>query len=403
MRQSRRRFILASIGTGVATVAGCVADETNPGNGTSPGNGNGDDKCEPLELPLEDEPPHDPARPPQPTNPEEEEDWDEHYLGDGMDSSTDLAFERINLRYLDRIVDQTEYSGASVYHAELITTRDTFEESLEPVGDESIELADTIDFGEQAVVVTLSGFGSSSVTHEWVRVEQQCEDVRLHGYYRQPWIQTSDYTTRTSGVVVERPDEYDLERAWVSLTVDENTRVNIPGDGAVHVVNGNDDDSELPGPLEGVQTVPVERESAGDWRSSATEDTGVAVHLEREEEVRALVEEHENVDRLMEATDFDEDAIFFLESAGPNSCYDRIDVSEIVVVANDDGYFLSGNVAVVDDSDAREGCLDEVTFPATLMRVDSEVELPYGRFQITDGWDNAAYVKSIPMSEFAKE
>ena len=405
MRQSRRRFVICSGVAASAILAGCVSEDTDDENGA--GNGNDDESCDPLSPDFVDEPPHDPERPPLPTN-GTADDWNDHYLGEGMDEAPSLAFDRINLRPDDQndiVPEPVEYGGESVFDAHLITSRSEFDEGFEPVGEESETRADDIDFEEEVVVFVLSGFDSSSVTHEWVRVEDHCEEVRVHGYYVSPMEQTSDATLRYSGVVIERPDD-ELERAWVSLTTSEDRRVNFPTDEGLQVVDeteeGNEDSDEGGyGPIERTEVVPATREYAGDWWYDGTDETGVAVHLTDEEEVRALVDAHESVDRFIEGTDFEDDAVFYVESAGPNACFRTLEVREVVAVADDDSYFVTAEIeATEDESDA---CAPDITYPGALVRVESEVPLRTGEFYVTDGWDNEETVKAVSMGEFAAE
>ncbi len=413
MSPSRRQVVLAGVGAGSSFIAGCLetsdegnADDGEPGAPTDEPNDD-NESCDPLDLPLTDEPPHDPERPPQPDDVEEADEWDEHYLGARMEETPDLGFDRINLRFREPVVDVTEFDGDSVIYAKLLTSREDFEELVEPVGDDAQDRAQEIDFDVEAVVVVLSGFGSSSVRHEWVRLEDNCDELHLHGYYRQPWIQTGDYTTRVSGVVVDRPAEHEVARVWVSLTTSEETRVNIASDADLQRMNGDDDDHddipETPGPLQDIDIVPASAKSPGAWHSEATtDDTGVVVSLDTEEEVQVITEDSENVERFIELTDFDEDFVYFVESVGPNACYRRLEFGEFVVVANDDGYFLTGQATAVTDS-RLDVCAEVITYPGTLLRVDSEVALSKAEFRITDGWGEQTTIESITMSEFAKE
>lgn len=403
MNHSRRRFVLVGASAGTVLIAGCV--ETFPGDDsggnssddTSGGNG---EPCEKVDFMLVDEPPHEPERPPTPDSPD---DWNEHYLGDGMADDSAVAFDRVDLRFHEPIVDPIDYGDESVFYAELITSRDEFDERVASVGTESEDRVAAIDFDEEAVVAVLSGFGSSSVRHEWVRVDSNCNELHLHGYYVQPYVQTDDVTSRVSGVVLEKPDE--LERVWVSVTTGEDTRVNFPTDEDVQVVNGDDDDGDGgdddDGAIDRTQVVPVESKSPGGWRSDATDDTGVVVQLEDQEEVRAITRADDNVDRFIDMTDFDDDTAFFLESAGPNTCYRTIEVTDVAVAR--DGRSVTGDATVVDESGDEEGCDEVVTYPAVLVRVASDGTLSSGEFRITDGWGNEETIESISMREFVQE
>jgi len=417
MDRSRRQFVITGTAVGAAVFAGCLARSPD-GRAGDGGDGGTDDTrdhreaCDPIELSLTDSPPHEPERPPQPEGIEDEDEWDDHHLGERMDTDSELSFDRINLAFREPIVDGPEFDGESVFFAELLTSRDAFDELVEPVDDESKGRVDGLDFEDEAVVVVLSGFGSSSVRHEWVRVEDHCENAHVHGYYLWPYIQTDDYTSRVSGVVIEKPDEYELERVWVSLTVAEDLRANFHTDADVRIVNGEGDDgdeddgdegSDTHGAVDRIQVVGATREFDGDWYSDERDDIGVVVHFDDEDELRAVVDDHEDVDRFVEGTDFGADAVFYLESAGPDACYGGIDVTDIQIVANDDGYFVRGNAVVGVDSDDGGGCAEGVTFPGVVLRVESEVDVREGEFRVTDGWGDGGTIDSISVAELAQE
>lgn len=413
MTPSRRAFVLGGAGAGITLLAGCVQDDADDGtddhedtddnDGDDTGGAAGSpDACEPLDLEPIDSPPHAPERPEPPDDIEDSDQWDAHYLGEGMDDDTEVAFDPLNLRYHEPLVGLPgEGETEHVAVAELIDSRESFEDRLEPVGEESTDRVADIDFDEKAVVVLTSGYGSSSVAHEWVRVDDNCEEVHVHGYYRQPYIQTDDITTRTSGVVVDRPAEYDLERAWVSLTVDESTRRNVSTEADDQLLLGTGTGGG--DAIESVETIPVHRESAGDWHFDDTEETGVVVHLENAEEVTSLVPEEGDVSEFLGNTDFEEDTVFYVESVGPNACYNRIEFDEVLVEASTHGYSLFATAAVIDTSDEDESCAQVVTYPAVLLRVESDLDIPDGTVDLTDGWGESTRAHSQSLGEFAQE
>lgn len=415
MKQTRRKFLLATSTAGALTLAGCVSDsedddETEPDENGGDGRGaGGTDECEDIDLAPSDHPPHDPERPPSPDGLDEEDEWDDHYLGAGMDDTTALAFDRVNVRYQDEpALDQTAYNGSAAFHADLVTAADEFDEQFEAVEDESAARIDDIDWEQEALVVVQSGFGSSSVRHEWVRIDENCGELHIHGYYVQPYIQTSDYTSRTSGIVVERPADYELEGTWVSLTIAEETRANFPADADVHVVGDEDKSDEggevddvYPGPIEAVDVVDAHRPAPGGWYSSQTDELGAVVELTSVDELESLLGDGESTQRFLELTDFDEDAVYYIESVGPNACHRTIDVDGFVAIANG-GYTLEGEATVSDDG-ASEYCADVITFPGALVRVEADVDFDAATFTITNGWDEEGQVDAISMSEFAQE
>lgn len=413
MNYSRRHFVITSTAVGGTLIAGCLEESPDTGGGGDDGTDNGESDCEYIDLSLVDDPPHDPQRPPQPDDIEDEEAWDDHHLGEGIADDSALSFDQVSVGFHDSPVDPTEYDGEAVFSAELISSREEFDELLEPVSDESVARVDEVDFEEEAIVVVVSGFGSSSVGHEWVRVDENCEEIHIHGYYLWPYIQTTDYTYQVSGIVVEKPDAYELERAWVSLTVGEDTRANFHTDEDIQVVGEDDADSDGDtddgeeadgdGAVDQIQVVSATRESKGDWDNDDRDDIGVVIQFDDEDELRAVIDEHEDVDRFIEGTDFEADAVFYLETTGPNACYRDVDIGDVEIIADDDGYFVRGNAIAVTDADEDEVCNPVVSFPSVLIRVESEVDVRNGEFSITDGWGDEETVLSVSVDECSQE
>lgn len=407
MEQSRRRFLLASVALGTPALSGCVAGNSG-GRGDENRDGNDDSPCEIIDLPLVDEPPHEIVKPPQPADHDDADGWNEHYLGEGIDDASDLSFDPISLRFSEPIVDLTTVEGDGVYYADLFTSRERVEEELEWLGDESTARLDDVDFDEQSVVVVLSGLGSSSITHEWVRLEHHCEELHLHGYYSIPPVRTSDVTARTSGLVVEKPAQTAVERLWVSLTVSENRRVNVASDDDIRTVETNGDTEEgndadgSGGTVDGVTVVPATRDGAGDWDGDGLAETGILVYLENETQVQSLLY-GQDVDRFVEGTNFETDAVFYLESAGPNACYRTVEVSDVVIETDNGDHVVFGTAAVRDDSPDGGGCAEVITYPGILIRVERAGEATTGEFRITDGWERTSVVRSKSIGDHVRE
>ena len=398
MAPSRRELLLAA--SGAALLTGCIGDAIDPNDDDNPGSGNGD-TCEPIELPHRDDPPHDPTKPPLPDDIEDEDDWDDHFLGDGMDDDSPVAFSTLNVRFETPPTD-TDADADHLLGAELITEEDALLAAVEPVDDDAADAIDDIDFDEQAVVLIVSGFGSSSVGHEWVRLEENCEELHLHGYYRWPYIQTSDYTTRTSAVIVDRPDEYDLDRVWVSLMIAEDARINVSTDDDVIDLENGDDDKDLPGPLEDYEMQSVSREFQGDWWRDVDDGPGIVVSLPDEDAIESVVDMTDEVAQLLDRTDFETDSVYLIELVGPNACYHDVDLGELVVSVNDE-YFLEGDASIVDTSDDDVDCAQVITYQTILLRVRTDVDIASATFRLTDGWGNEERVEAMSFGEFAAE
>ncbi|MFC4987507.1 hypothetical protein [Saliphagus infecundisoli] len=185
--------------------------------------GNGDDSD-----PRIDDPSYEIEEPEPPDDPAEDDDWNEHYLGEEMPAEPTLEFEALDGARLETFALSIEDDEGDQYALDLIESREGFEErfDLGAMDPEDRERVQAVDFDEQVVVVAESGFGSGSVRHRWKRVEENEGGVHLHGYYTQPYIRTDDYGPRLSVLVVERPDgDFDLARA--SLTVSPDRRVHF--------------------------------------------------------------------------------------------------------------------------------------------------------------------------------
>ncbi|AUX08350.1 hypothetical protein AArcSl_0701 [Halalkaliarchaeum desulfuricum] len=169
--------------------------------------------------------------------------------------------------------------------------------------------------------------------------------------------------------------------------------------------NGDENDGtpeDLPGPVTDYTVVSVTREYAGDWWREPDDGPGIAVVLTDPDEVRAVVETDEEVEQFIDETDFAADAVYYLEGVGPNACYSRLDVEELVVIVNGD-YTLQATVRARDVSDDDEDCPQVHSFPSVLLRVESEVTIDDATFRMVDGWENEDSVSPMDIGTFAQE
>lgn len=116
----------------------------------------------------------------------------------------------------------------------------------------------------------------------------------------------------------------------------------------------------------------------------SAERAGAALALEDlPEERRAAVEE------LLSAADYERDRLLYVQSGGPDTCHDRVDVSGLAVVEDR----LTGEARAVDTSEADGGCGDALTFPSALVRVRFDGPPPSTvALTITDGFGRTATV-----------
>lgn len=212
----KRRAVVTGLGIAATTaLSGCTQSAPTSGDDTTM-----DETTE--SDPRVDEPPHE-IESPDSDDPEE---WNDDYLGEHMATEPSLPFERVRST---RLADDAlrDYEGES-YRVRLLRDADERDAvlDLDATGEDARERLAAVDFDESVLVVVESGYGSSSVEHQWARVEETADGVHLHGYYTDPFEQLSDVDSWHSVLEVERPDAGpDLAR--VSLTVDEQRRVHF--------------------------------------------------------------------------------------------------------------------------------------------------------------------------------
>ncbi|AXR78121.1 hypothetical protein [Natrarchaeobaculum sulfurireducens] len=289
MSHRSRRTVITAGGVAILGItAGCLddadtqspepdtdsSDSTDADEPTDTDDDSSEADDEPVtveEDPRIDEPPHEIERPEVPDDPDEDEEWNDDYLGEHIEPEPSLEFDVLDgVRLADPTLDEpmadissdgddtlespenesgdgsepadpdseddrVEPGGAEVepgdgemeYHVRLLESETALTDviDLETTDDKDAETLEAIDFAETAVVVVESGWGSSSVHHRWARIEGDEDTIHLHGYYTDPHFGTMDYTTRHSVIVVERPA--DLEFARASITVSEDYRVHV--------------------------------------------------------------------------------------------------------------------------------------------------------------------------------
>lgn len=212
-----RRAVVVGIAT-ATTLPGCIQSIPDYSDDV-PNETTMDETIEPDQR--IDEPPHE-IETPDANDPEE---WNEEYLGENMATEPSLAFERIESV---RLADTTLNSGDEAYNVRVLRDSNERDSVLdtEAVDEDTRQRLEAVDFDESVLVVVESGYGSSSVTHRWARVEETPDAIHLHGYYTDPFEQFDDIAMWHSVLEVERPDD-GVEFARVSLTVDPDRRVHF--------------------------------------------------------------------------------------------------------------------------------------------------------------------------------
>lgn len=103
-----------------------------------------------------------------------------------------------------------------------------------------------------------------------------------------------------------------------------------------------------------------------------------------------LDEAPEEARAFVEATDFAESVVLYVESVGPTTCHDEIAFDGVAV---EDGTLVAD--ATVEGADG-EGvaCGEAVTYSAALLRVTSDPLPDSATLSVTDGWDETGTVRS---------
>jgi len=177
--------------------------------------------------PRVDTPPQEITLPDEPDDPSGDE-WNDEYLGERMATEPSLEFTTVTRRRGVLPAFERSDREGDFYVVTLLTDeaiRDTLLD-LDAVDESTRQRLSAVDFDESMLVAVESGYGSGSVAHRWARVEETERGVHLHGYYTDPYVQTSDLASRVSLLEVERPTA-DPTLARVSLTVSEDRRVHF--------------------------------------------------------------------------------------------------------------------------------------------------------------------------------
>lgn len=122
------------------------------------------------------------------------------------------------------------------------------------------------------------------------------------------------------------------------------------------------------------------------------ETTGFCTLLQDAEGSQELVRDADDATQsFINETDFETAVVLYVESVGPNGCYDEIEVSELDI--GDDGV-LTGKAAAVDTSDRMTACQDVITYPAVLVRVRTDARIRSASLRVFDGWGQSSVVSS---------
>ncbi|WP_049983287.1 hypothetical protein [Halorubrum sp. BV1] len=102
-----------------------------------------------------------------------------------------------------------------------------------------------------------------------------------------------------------------------------------------------------------------------------------------------LADASEETREFISETDFERAVVVYVESVGPTTCHDELSFADVDV---EDGV-VSASVRVEDTSAANEGCGQAITYPAAMVRVESDPRPESVQLQVTDGWGETGTVR----------
>lgn len=182
------------------------------------------------------------------------------------------------------------------------------------------------------------------------------------------------------------------------------TALRLVGFGAVGTLagcigDGTDDDGTGPEIANTATIQLATRSSRPLWKTREGERTGHAVLIDSEGRTEAVLNQYARempedrtvaLGEFMERVDFRTDRLLVVESAGPNRCYDRVEVENLGV---EDGR-LRAEATAVDTGDDEE-CAEEIAYPSVMVRVTFEAgPLDEAAVSVTDGWGDTATVSA---------
>lgn len=122
------------------------------------------------------------------------------------------------------------------------------------------------------------------------------------------------------------------------------------------------------------------------------ETSGFCTLLQAQGEGQELVRDADDATQsFINETDFETAVVLYVESVGPNGCYDEIEVSELDI--GDDGV-LTGKATAVDTSESGVACQDVITYSAAMLRIQTDARIRSASMLIFDGWGQSSVVSS---------
>ena len=105
-----------------------------------------------------------------------------------------------------------------------------------------------------------------------------------------------------------------------------------------------------------------------------------------------LAEAPEEVDEFVAETDFAESVLCYVESVGPNTCYDEITFNPLALGVEDGT--LVADATVRGPGDGETACGEAITYSGALLRITGGSLPDAARITITDGWGETGTLRS---------
>lgn len=206
---NRRKFIATSSSIGAVSLSGCLDIFRREDN-------ENDELPDPPSEERVDTPPYEINVPYNNVD-----DWNPHYMGQNLSSTPTRNFsENVNASLSDQKIRIEDMVESNEYLIRIIDNESEMNDVLN-VGNNF-----NINFEDEILLVVESGFNSSSLMHQWRRVEDTSDGIHIHGYMYRPYDRRLDFKSRSSILRVNKPDMDDIT-AYVSLTVDPEFRINF--------------------------------------------------------------------------------------------------------------------------------------------------------------------------------
>lgn len=100
------------------------------------------------------------------------------------------------------------------------------------------------------------------------------------------------------------------------------------------------------------------------------------------------LDERDDLQSWLDETDLEQSSIVYIETAGPNTCYDELGVSHVGIENGE----IVGRAEAIDTSANNESCGHAETHPSAFVRITSDDLPDTATFTVVDGWGDSSEV-----------